>query len=171
MTEQPKRESRHKLGNFILVKPRGRKKGRPMSPASDPREAVPTTPGGAGLSVGTSLGEVASDAVKRTGHKFAGMKCQAPKGQGICGATISAHNPNGKIPVCQPCAARLRDEARRRGESPDIEKVWKKIEAQRKKQTLENLAARPSGVQEVATPSAAPAQPEPPVQSSTGSTG
>jgi hypothetical protein len=104
------------------------------------------------LSAGSSLAEMSQSPQKREASRFAGQRCQAPKEDGICGAYLSRHNPN-PIPVCQPCARRLAVDSLRRGESPDLEKIWSRILARRQAQAkAAGLAARPSGVRDVHQP-------------------
>ncbi len=60
--------------------------------------------------------------------------CQAPKGNGVCGAIISRYNPYGAS-VCQPCAEALARLAIQHGRKPDVRRVlaWLKrvLEAKR----------------------------------------
>ena len=99
------------------------------------------------LTAGASLGDISDSAPKREVNKFAGQHCQAPKGDGICGAVLSRYNPHS-VPICQPCAERLSNASLHRGESPDLEKIWQRIVNKRDKARLEDMASRPSGVQE-----------------------
>ena len=123
----------------------------PVDPAPKAVQAVEVAYTCAGeLSAGSSLAEMSTSPVKREASRFAGQRCQAPKDDGICGAYLSRHNPH-PIPVCQPCARRLAVESLRRGDSPELEKIWKRIEARRRaEEKSKELAARPSGVREAA---------------------
>lgn len=140
----------HKTGQFIGFRYKARKKGDLQA---GPNEASPTTAGGAGMT-STSQTDAGSSPIKFNRHRFAGKRCQAPKGDGICGTIISARNPHTDIPVCQPCAARLCDQAREAGHAPDIEKIWRRLESKKfAAEKAAELAARASGVR--ATPAAA----------------
>lgn len=117
---------------------------------------------GSQLMAGSTLGDVGQTAQKIKGNKLAGQRCQAPKGDGICGAVISRHNPHA-VPICQPCAERLASEALRRGENPDLSKIWNRLEAKRRaKEKATELASRPSGVHETQIQSVAEAGEPPP---------
>ncbi|MBI5654103.1 hypothetical protein HZC53_00385 [Candidatus Uhrbacteria bacterium] len=140
-----------KTGQFNAFRYKTRKKGELPTLPVQPNEASPRTASGSGMT-STSLSDLNSSPIKFDRHKFAGKKCQAPKGDGICGAIISARNPHVNVPVCQPCAARLCDQARESGHAPDLEKIWKRLEARREAaQKTKQLSSRPSGVRETST--------------------
>ncbi len=149
----------HKPGQFNAFRYKPRKKVELTPVLEETAEAVPTTVSGAGMT-SASLADLNSAKVKHVGHSLAGQRCQAPKGDGICGAVISARNPYKDIPICQPCAGRLRDQARESGQAPDLEKIWKKLVARRESAAkASELASRPSGVREVAPSSNAEGKP------------
>ncbi len=136
---------------FTAKKPdRGKDLPMPAEPQDIETVDVANVTGGQ-LTAGSTLGEVSETPQKHKGNKLAGQRCQAPKGDGVCGAVLSRYNPR-TVPVCQPCAGRLAEEAIRRGDSPDLEKIWRRIEAKRlSKEKSEELASRPSGVRETAS--------------------
>lgn len=94
---------------------------------------------------------------KSGGNEFAGTRCQAPKNGAKCGAILSQYNPL-KVPICVPCATRLRQEEFRVGGSSDIDSIWKRISGQDspRKKRVKNPPDRVSGVQPISTTSQAP---------------
>jgi len=153
---QPVGKTRWKQGQFDLTRAKAFAAKKPDRTKDGPTSAEPqdietvdvANVTCSQLTAGSSLGEVAETPQKRKGNKLAGQHCQAPKGNGVCGAVLSSHNPHS-VPVCQPCAGRLAVEALHRGDSPDLDKVWKAIEAKRRiKEKADEMAARTSGVRE-----------------------
>jgi len=156
----PESKAKWKQGQFEFTRFRMRKTPPKTSAASpvaaepqpldgDPQHFVPANVGVKDQLTGSSLAELAPDAHKRDPNKNAGHRCQAPKGNGICGSVISALNPYTNIPVCQPCAERLMHEAVRMGRDPDLGKYWRWLEGKRKSQAAQ--LERPSGVRETPT--------------------
>lgn len=146
-------KAKFKQGQFDFRRPAKAASGKKEVPAmpAEPKqiETVESANTSTDLFAGSSLGELAQVPVKRNVSPVAGQRCQAPKGDGICGAVLSRHNPH-TVPICQPCAERLAVEALRRGASPDIDKVWRHIQARRQaKAKAEGLADRTSGVREI----------------------
>ena len=151
----PAEKTQRRFGQFDF-KRRGPPAPQPIgtkdpAPPAEPQDIetvdVANTTGGQ-LTAGSTLGEISQTAQKREGNKLAGQRCQAPKGDGICGTVLSRHNPHS-IPICQPCAGRLAVESLHRGECPDIEKIWRRLETKRRaKEKTDEMASRPSGVHE-----------------------
>jgi hypothetical protein len=146
--EQPVGKTKWKQGGFDKVK--NSDKSTYGSTSAEPQDIemidVANVKGGQ-LIAGASLGDISDSVPKREVNKFAGQHCQAPKGDGICGAVLSRYNPH-PVPICQPCAERLSNASLHRGESPDLEEIWRRIVNKQDKARLEDMASRTSGVQE-----------------------
>jgi len=162
MTDKPPegKTKKWKQGQFTFThfRQRGSAQVVPEVLSAEPQSIIPP-----GVTVkqqltGSSLGDMAQNAPPaRRNNRHAGTRCQAPKGSGVCGTVISCRNPH-TIPVCQPCSERLRSEALSRGQDPDLDKIWKRIQARHRVEEMKKLADRPSGMQPIAQPNQVPAK-------------
>ncbi len=137
----------HRSKSCTFVRLPGCKPAEPIS-AAQPVDALVSMLCGKGEGGPPTLGEMSGERTEKR-HTYAGTPCQAPKGNGICGAIISALNPYANVPVCQPCAARLMDQAIESGRSPEIRKYWAWLMRNQGKAAPKKLEDRPSGVRPV----------------------